>query len=65
MKRTLTIAAITAIEVAVITALVLLMVWVFPVPKHLHAPTKIEMPAHFHLEFMHGHSEFHKHREPL
>ena len=26
--------------------------------SHYHAPTKIELPPHFHLEFMHRHSEF-------
>ena len=31
--------------------------------NHYHAPTKIELPPHFHLEFLHGHSEFHKHIE--
>ena len=26
--------------------------------NHYHAPTKLELPPHFHLEFMHKHSEF-------
>ena len=61
MKRTLIIAAITAAVVAVNIALVMWLVWVLPAAKHIHAPTKVEMPAHFHLEFLHGHSEFHNH----
>ena len=62
-KRILTIAVITAMAVTLNIALVMWLVWVLPAAKHIHAPTKIELPPHFHLEFLHGHSEFHKHIE--
>ena len=54
-----TAAVLCAVVVLILAASYLM--FTAPAGNHAHAPTKIEMPSHFHLEFLHGHSELHNH----